>query len=75
MNKLRVFWKWLTRFLLEVWIEVRPNKGRVAWPTLDSVKISTKVVVVSSLVVGFFIGLLDYFFAALLRVVVGGGSV
>ena len=75
MNKLRLFWKWLMRYLLEVWIEIRPNKGRVAWPTFDSVKISTKVVIISALAVGLFIGVLDYFFSELLRQVVGWGSV
>jgi preprotein translocase SecE subunit len=54
--------KWLketTQFLREVWIEVRFKNGRVTWPTYENVKISTKVVIVSSIGVGLFIGILD----------------
>lgn len=51
------------QYLHEVWVEVRPNNGRVTWPTWDSVVISTKVVIGSSLFLGLFIGLADYIFS------------
>ena len=56
------WWKETVQFLREVWIEVRPNKGRVTWPTFASVRISTRVVIVSSVILGLFIGLCDFIF-------------
>ena len=73
MSKVASWWKDTVRFLREVWIEVRPNNGRVSWPTLENVKVSTKVVIMSSIGVGVFIGLLDVIFGRLLKVIVNGG--
>ena len=61
-NAVVTWWKETVQFLREVWIEVRPNKGRVTWPTFASVRISTRVVIVSSIVLGLFIGLCDFLF-------------
>lgn len=72
MEKLRLFWKDFSRYLTEVWIEVRPNKGRVVWPTYDNIKLSTKVVIVSSIGLGLFIGALDVIFGGVLTMIVGG---
>jgi preprotein translocase SecE subunit len=72
MNKLKAYYRDLARHLAEVWIEVRPNKGRVAWPALDNVKISTKIVIVSSIGIGVLIGILDWAFSWVLIQVVGG---
>lgn len=72
MEKLRLFWKDFSRYLTEVWIEVRPNKGRVVWPTYDNIKLSTKVVIVSSIGLGLFIGALDIVFGEVLKLIVGG---
>ncbi len=74
MEKLKTFFNDMSRYLGEVWIEVRPQKGRVAWPTLDTVKLSTKVVIASSLALGIFIGLLDIIFGRFLSMVVGAGK-
>ncbi len=71
MSKVSSWWKDTSRFLKEVWIEVRPKNGRVSWPTFESVKLSTKVVIVSSLSVGLFIGLLDGLFGKLFALIVG----
>ena len=73
MSKIASWWKDTTRFLREVWIEVRPNNGRVSWPTFENVKLSTKVVIVSSIGAGAFIGLLDIIFGKVLKAIVGGG--
>lgn len=73
MSKISTWWNETSRFLKEVWIEVRPKNGRVSWPTYENVKISTKVVVVSSIGLGLFIGLLDIVFGKLLTWIVGGG--
>ncbi|MDN5279827.1 MAG: SecE/Sec61-gamma subunit of protein translocation complex [Clostridiales bacterium] len=75
MSKIASWWKDTARFLREVWIEVRPNNGRVSWPTFENVKLSTKVVIVSSIGLGAFIGLLDVIFGKILTMIVGGGSV
>ena len=72
MEKLRLFWKDFSRYLTEVWIEVRPNKGRVVWPTYDNIKLSTKVVIVSSIGLGLFIGALDVVFGWVLTFIVSG---
>ncbi|MFZ2960749.1 MAG: preprotein translocase subunit SecE [Candidatus Ozemobacteraceae bacterium] len=72
MEKLRLFYKDMSRYLTEVWIEVRPHKGRVVWPTYDGVKLSTKVVIVSSLGLGLFIGALDIVFGEVLKIIVSG---
>ena len=53
------------QFLREVWIEVRPKNGRVTWPTFASVRVSTRVVILSSLGLGLFIGLCDMIFASI----------
>ncbi len=75
MSKIASWWNDTARFLREVWIEVRPKNGRVSWPTFENVKLSTKVVVVSSVGLGVFIGVLDVIFGKLLKIIVGGGMV
>ncbi len=69
------WWKATTQFLHEVWVEVRPNNGRVSWPTFESVKISTKVVIFSSLGLGLFIGLLDMLFSHIYTAIIGGPGI
>jgi preprotein translocase SecE subunit len=61
-GKIASWWKETTQFLHEVWVEVRPTNGRVSWPTIESVKSSTNVVIISSLLLGLFIGLCDLVF-------------
>lgn len=73
MSKIKSWWSENIRFLREVWVEVRPNNGRVSWPTFENVKISTKVVIVTSIGLGLFIGLLDVVFGRLLTMLIGGG--
>lgn len=75
MSKIASWWKDTARYLREVWIEVRPTNGRVSWPTYENVKMSTKVVIVSSIGIGVFIGILDVIFGKLLTMIIGGGSV
>lgn len=73
MSKIKSWWTGNIRFLREVWVEVRPNNGRVSWPTFENVKISTKVVIITSVGLGLFIGLLDVVFGKLLTMLIGGG--
>ncbi len=70
--------KWLketTQFLREVWIEVRFKNGRVSWPTFDSVKVSTKVVIISSIGIGLFIGVLDASLSKVIDLLIGKGGI
>lgn len=69
------WWKNISQYMHEVWVEVRPNNGRVTWPTWESVKISTKVVIASSLFLGLFIGLLDFIFAQIYTAIIGGPGI
>ena len=71
MDSLRAFLRNTGKFLREVWIEVRPQKGRVAWPTFESIKLTTKAVIVSSILVGTFIGVCDIIFNQVLSLVIG----
>lgn len=54
-------------FLLEVWREVHPSKGRVVWPDRGKVIKSTRVVVLMSFLVALFVGASDWAFGTLVR--------
>ena len=75
MEKLRIFWNDFTKYLNEVWIEVRPHKGRVVWPAFENVKLSTKAVILSSIFLGVFIGAMDFLFSCALKLIISGGSI
>ena len=65
------WWKDTLQFLREVWHEVSFKNGRVSWPTYDSVVASTKVVIVSSIGLGAFIGFLDVLLGQILKMIIG----
>ena len=71
---LAVWWKETLQFLREVWIEVRPKNGRVTWPTFASVRVSTRIVIISSIGLGLFIGLCDALFAYAYSAIVNGAG-
>jgi len=50
----------LKKFLADVWREVRPTQGRVTWPAFKSVKVSTVVVMVAAMILGFYIAGCDW---------------
>jgi len=75
MDKLKAYWREFSRYLMEVWIEVRPQKGRVVWPSIDSIRMSTRAVIISSLGLGVFIGFLDIIFGEILKIIIGKGAV
>jgi len=75
LSKIAPWWNDTARFLREVWIEVRPTTVRVSWPTYANVKVSSKVVIASSIGLGLFIGLLDILFGRVLTMIIGGGTV
>jgi len=51
----------IQKFLQEVWREVDPRRGKVTWPTPKSIRISTIVVMISSVLLAFYISFADYF--------------
>ena len=55
MEQVRTLWK----FLQDVWREIHPKKGRVTWPTAKSIRVSTLVVVVSSIMMSIYITVCD----------------
>jgi preprotein translocase SecE subunit len=55
----------LKKFLNEVWREVRPGKGLVTWPSLESVRQSTFVVILSTVMLSGFIAACDFGLAKL----------
>ena len=73
-NPVAVWCKDTWQFLREVWIEVRPNNGRVTWPTFENVKIATKVVIISSIALGLFIGLMDHILTGIVKAIMTGGT-
>jgi preprotein translocase SecE subunit len=54
----------LNKFLKEVWREVRPGKGLVTWPSLDGVRQSTILVIISTLLLSGFIAVCDILLAS-----------
>lgn len=74
MEKLKEYWNDIVKYLKEVWIEIRPNKGRVIWPTYDNVKLATKVVIISSLGLGMFIGFFDVILSEIFKWLIGKGG-
>jgi len=55
----------LVRFLREVWIELQ----KVAWPSWEELKGSTRVVIVAVIVISIFIGIVDFGLSRIVRVV------
>jgi len=60
----------ITKFLKEVNAELR----KVTWPTKDELIGSTIVVIVVSLILAVFIGVVDRVLASLVRAIFGGGA-
>lgn len=59
-------------FIREVWVEVEPKKGRVTWPTTEMIYQATKAVIISSILVGFYVGFVDSIFAWILKKIISG---
>ncbi len=61
----------LKGFLGEVWMEIRPNDGKVSWPTKDEVVESTTVVFLCVAFFAIFLALMDVLFRNLVGLLVG----
>lgn len=55
MEQVRNFYK----FLQDVWREIHPKKGRVTWPTMKQIRLSTLVVIASSIMMSIYITFCD----------------
>jgi len=55
MEQVREFWK----FCQDVWREIHPQKGRVTWPTMKQIRVSTIVVIISSIILSAYISFCD----------------
>lgn len=55
MEQVRSFYK----FLQDVWREIHPKKGRVTWPTMKQIRLSTVVVIISSIMLSIYITFCD----------------
>jgi preprotein translocase SecE subunit len=55
MEQVRSFYK----FLQDVVREIHPKKGRVTWPTMKQIRLSTLVVVLSSIMMSIYITFCD----------------
>lgn len=62
------------KFLGDVWREVHPKTGRVTWPTFRSVRVSTIVVIFSSILLGVYIMFCDLILRKLYGLILGLGS-
>lgn len=49
----------LGRYFSEVWGEVKPGEGKVSWPTIDEVKGSTWLIIVTVGIVAVYLGVID----------------
>jgi preprotein translocase SecE subunit len=62
MESLKGLWK----FLQDVWRECHPQKGRVTWPTVKAIRVSTMVVIMSSVLLAAYILVCDQILRTLL---------
>jgi preprotein translocase subunit SecE len=62
LNKLREFFQSINAFLQEVWIELK----KVTWPTRKEATAQTYAVIITVVIVSFFLGFVDWIFKYLL---------
>ena len=62
------------KFFGDVWREVHPRTGRVAWPSAKAVKASTLVVIISSIFLGLYIFLCDVIVNRMYAFIMGVGA-
>jgi len=67
MDRLKLFYGKVRQFLLEAFAELR----KVTWPTPKQTLASTSVVIVVSLIVSLFLGVVDFGLTKLIKVILG----
>jgi len=67
MGKIKLILQKIIRFLTEAKVELK----RVAWPTPKQTLASTTVVIVIVFIIAFFLGIVDYVLARLVKFILG----
>jgi len=62
-------WLDLKQYLKEVWIEGNPKNGNVVWPNKKEIGTTTIVVLVFLVISAVYIGLVDFAFSKLLKLI------
>ncbi len=67
--KIKENWNLLKEFLKEVWLEANPKNGNVVWPSKKEIGATTLAVVVTIAIVSVYVGILDYIFALIIKLI------
>ncbi len=67
MDKIRVFWDRTVQFLREVRIELK----KVTWPSRKETIASTSVVLITVVIVAFYLGIVDMGLSRLIKIFLG----
>jgi preprotein translocase subunit SecE len=67
MDKAKEIIEKIEQFLKEAWIELK----KVTWPTPKQALVSTSVVIIVTLIVSAFLGLVDFGLTKLIRMILG----
>jgi preprotein translocase subunit SecE len=62
LEKLKEFFRSISTFLQEVWIEIK----KVSWPTRKETTAQTYAVIIVVVIIAFFLGFVDWFFKFLI---------
>lgn len=73
MNALVKAFRNMWKFLQEVWREVHPRRGKVTWPPFKTIRVSTVVVMISSVILALYIAACDYVLRGLFVFAKSGG--
>ncbi|MCX5851031.1 MAG: preprotein translocase subunit SecE [Deltaproteobacteria bacterium] len=67
MDKAKEIIEKIEKFLKEAWVELK----KVTWPTPKQALVSTSVVIIVTLIVSAFLGLVDFGLTKLIRMILG----
>jgi len=67
MDKAKEIIEKIEQFLKEAWVELK----KVTWPTPKQALVSTSVVIIVTLIVSAFLGLVDFGLTKLIRMILG----
>jgi len=57
--QMKLFFNKIIKYFSEVWGEVKPGEGKVSWPSMEEIKGSTWLVVVTVGIVAVYLGVID----------------
>jgi preprotein translocase subunit SecE len=67
MEKIKEYWQIMRQFLREVRVELK----KVTWPTRKETVASTSVVLITVVIISFFLGLVDLGLSRLIKIFLG----